>query len=404
MPQKTRSPKDLGIGDFISFIRELLLWLATQVGDPDYRATLVDGLQAKFDALKAKVVEYENLTELVPEFNKLYTTTGKALHEGLSMLKTMLPSFFPDPAVLGEFSLADPISFDLDDLYITAQACFDHWADVSALPEYAEVAPDFIAVLAKFDDFVAKRDDYEAKFGEMEAAQNDILDLREAVEEQERDLFNYYRAKHPKGDDEFWTETPWGTTGEPESEKLPAVTGFHLVFVDPNLTLAWDAVEGADGYELREGNNPLIMARTIYEGPETEFTYDPPGGHLYFRVWAKKGEEMGEPGDAIDIEIEGNPPGQPQNLQVELQPDGSLRITWDAPPEGSPEYCNLYIKDVETGQPAPTKPSEPYYDEMIVYQITISDPIPGRTYFVWVTAFDDGVEGEPAGPVSVDII
>ena len=161
MPQKTRRPERLNLGDFISFVRELLLWLATQVGDPDYRAVLVDGLQAKFDALEAKLVEYRQLKIHVPELNKLYTDAGDALHEGLSMLKTMLPSFFENPDVLGEFALADPIPFDFDDLYIIAQACFNHWADVSALPEYAVVAPDFNSVGAKYNDFVAKRDEYE---------------------------------------------------------------------------------------------------------------------------------------------------------------------------------------------------------------------------------------------------
>ena len=81
MPQKARYPKDLGIGDFISFIRELLLWLASQVGDPDYRAILVDGFQAKFDALEAKLVEYKQLIIHVPEINKLYTGAADALHE-----------------------------------------------------------------------------------------------------------------------------------------------------------------------------------------------------------------------------------------------------------------------------------------------------------------------------------
>ncbi len=247
MPQKTRYPARLNLGDFISFIRELLLWLATQVGDPDYRAVLVDGLQAKFDALEAKLVEYRQLEIHVPELNTLYTGAGKSLHEGLSMLKTMLPSFFDDPDVLGEFALANAIPFDLDDLYIIAQACFDHWADVSALPEYAVVAPDFTNVEAKYDDFVAKRDEYEAKFGEMEAAQNDLIVLRDAVEEQERDLFNYYRAKHPKGDDEFWTETPWGTTSQQGGggEKLPTPENFGLEFLDPNLRIFWDAVASA---------------------------------------------------------------------------------------------------------------------------------------------------------------
>lgn len=407
MAPKCRYPKDLGLHDFLTFVKDMVGWLLGEVGKPDYRASVVDGFDLKVSALETAVVAYSTLQSHVPELHKILDDKAKLIQKALQSMKTLLPVFFPDPAIVGEFGLAVDINLDNDDLYVIGMACLTHWGEVSADPAFAEVVSDFAELQTVFDEFVAARGNWLSHDQALDEAQNTILAERATVEEHERNIFNYYRAKHPDAKDEWWTDSPWGRTGESGGgggDKLPAVTGFHLVFVDPNLTLAWDEVEGADGYELREGNNPLIMARTIYEGSETEFTYDPPGGHLYFRVWAKKGDEMGEPGDAIDIEIEGNPPGQPQNLHVELQPDGSLRITWDAPPEGSPEYCNLYIKDVETGQPAPTKPSEPYYDEMIVYQITISDPIPGRTYFVWVTAFDDGVEGEPAGPESVDII
>jgi len=228
MPIKTRAPKDLGIDDFISFIRLLLKWLVREVGDPDYRATLVDGLQAKFDALKAKFLEYKQLKIHVPEKNELYTDAADALHKGLSMLKGLLPSFFDDPDILGFFGLANPIKTDLDELYSTGQVCFDQWATVSADPEYADVAADFDNVLVLFNDFVTKRDEYELKFQAMQAAQNDMETLRAGIEEQERDLFNYYRSKHPKGDDPWWTDTPWGGTGEsgepPVTEFVATVT------------------------------------------------------------------------------------------------------------------------------------------------------------------------------------
>ena len=202
---------------------------------------------------------------------------------------------------------------------------------------------------------------------------------------------------------ELGFQTKSGIWTPEEPEKLPAVTGLALEFLDPDLRLFWDEVEGADGYELREGNNPLIMARTIYEGPDTEFTYDPPGGHLYFRVWAKKGDEMGLPGDAIDIEIEGTPPGPPQNLNLTILSDGSLKVGWEPPLTGTPEYFRLYLAIVDTGSPAPEMSEEPYFDELITLGVGFSSPTAGKTYYVWVSAFDDGVEGDAAGPESIDI-
>ena len=108
--------------------------------------------------------------------------------------------------------------------------------------------------------------------------------------------------------------TPYGThhgdTGD-GGEQLPTPENFGLEFLDPDLRIFWDAVEGATSYHLEMGNNPTILGTNLYDGTDTEFTFDPPGGHLYFRVWAMKGEEWGERGEAIDIEVEGTPPGPP---------------------------------------------------------------------------------------------
>jgi hypothetical protein len=402
MPIKTRRPTRLNIDDFISFMRQLLLWLAGQVGDPDYRAVLVDGLQAKFDALAAKFLEYKQLKIHVPEKNELYTDAAKELHKGLSMLKGLLPSFFDDPDIHGFFGLAKPIPTDLDELYSTGQICFDQWATVSGEPEYVPVVPDFADVLVLFNDFVIKRDEYEAKFQAMQAAQNDMETLRAEIEEQERDLFNYYRSKHPKGDDAWWTETPWGGTGESEPEQLPAVTGLALDYDDPNLTVTWDEVDGADGYKLMMGNNPTILTTTLYGGPETRYIFDPPGGHHYFRVWAMKGDDLGARGDYVEIEIEGVPPAVPKQLKVTRE-GGYLKWEWKSGGD-VPQYYRLYIAIVATGSPAPSRPAEPDVDELITLFVSTFAPGPGNTVYGWVTAFGDGAESDAVGPVGIDVL
>lgn len=403
MAQKTRYPRNLGIDDFISFIRVLLLWLASQVGDPDYRAVLVDGLQAKFDALEAKMLLYKQLKIHVPEINKLYNNSAKALRNGLVMLRGIMPSFYEDPDVLGLFGLANPIPSDLDELYSTGRVCFDKWADVSADPEYAPVVPDFEDVLVLFNDFVTKRDEYEAKSLLRQQLQNDMLELRDEIEEQEREIFHYYSAKHPDENAEWWTDTPWGTSSGGGSEKLPAVSGFGMEFLDPNLHLYWEAVSGADGYKLMMGNNPIILTTTIYTGPDTEFTFDPPGGHLYFKVWAMKGDELGEPGEALDIVIEGVAPPKPMNIRLE-RVDNYVKIGWDAGEGTVPQYFRLYTVIVPTGSPAPVKPDEPEVDELITTSVSIFAPAPGNKVYAWVTAFGDGAESNAEGPGSIDIM
>jgi len=308
MPNKTRAPKDLGIDDFISFIRLLLLWLAGQVADPDYRAALVDGLQAKFDALEAKFLEYKQLKIHVPEKNELYTNAADALHKGLSMLKGLLPSFFDDPDIHGFFGLAKPIPTDLDELYSTGQICFDQWATVSGEPEYADVAPDFADVLVLFNDFVIKRDEYEAKFQAMQAAQNDMEDLRAEVEDQERDLFNYYRSKHPKGDDPWWTDTPWGGTGEtePEEPELPDWPGpmkkYSVIEVQPGtVQIDYSGVKEATKAVIERrlvGTDEWIRVAEVPMAPEDILPFremhGPPGMWEY-RTTPYRNDEPGLP-------------------------------------------------------------------------------------------------------------
>jgi len=198
--------------------------------------------------------------------------------------------------------------------------------------------------------------------------------------------------------------TPYGTHETPEEpEQLPTPENFGLEFTDPNLRLYWDAVEGATGYVLKEGTNPMILARTIYEGPDTEFKYDPPGGHLYFRVWAMKGEEWGARGEAIDIEIVGVRPGAPKNLVLNY--DGTyVRASWEEPDTGVPEYFRLYAATVPMGSIAPVRPAEPDVDEIITLEVGIFAPPPGSTVYIWVSAFHDGEEGDSVGPEGINII
>ena len=183
-------------------------------------------------------------------------------------------------------------------------------------------------------------------------------------------------------------------------DKLPAVTGFGLEFTDPLLRLYWDAVAGADGYKVALGNNPLLLTTTLYIGPDTEYTFDPPGGHHYFKVWAMDGEDLGEPGDAIDIEIEGVQPPPPVDLVVTLLPDNKVKITWDSPGGTVYQGCSLYSVVVPTGSPVPD-PGDPIYDELIVYSITLGELEPGMTRYAWVSGEHDGEVSELTGPVWV---
>jgi len=97
-------------------------------------------------------------------------------------------------------------------------------------------------------------------------------------------------------------------------------------------------------------------------------------------------------------------PGPPENLQIEIMPDGKIKFFWDSPLTGVPEYCNFYLEIVDTGMPEPSMGDTPYREEIITNQAIIDSPGPGKTVYGWATAFDDGEEGEACGPESIDIM
>ena len=197
---------------------------------------------------------------------------------------------------------------------------------------------------------------------------------------------------------EIWTPGGGGTSPE-----IGVPENLAAVIEGENVRISWDPVDGADSYQLVHTEFPPLFLG-LYDGADTEFVHvNPDGGTHYYNVRAKKGDSYSEYPDAVSVEVIGVPPGPPQNLTVEVQSDGSVEFTWDPPLTGSPEHCNFYLEIVNTGDPEPSMPATPYQDELIVYQVTIADPGSGKTVYGWATAFDDGVEGEAAGPVSVEI-
>ena len=247
MAPKCRYPINLGLNDFLTFVKDMVTWLLGEVGKPDYRASVVAGFDLKVAALETAVLAYSTLQSYAPELHKVLDEKAKAIRTALQSMKTLLPVFFPDPAIVGEFGLAGEIELDNDDLYVKGQACLAHWGEVSADPDYASVITDFAELQVVFDEFVAARADWVSSDQALDEAQNTILTERANVEEQERDIFTYYRAKHPDTKDEWWTDSPWGRTGGSGGggEQLPTPENFGLEFLDPDLRIFWDAVASA---------------------------------------------------------------------------------------------------------------------------------------------------------------
>jgi hypothetical protein len=288
MAKKNRFPQHYGWEDFLSFMRELLLWLTGQVGEPDYQADFVTGLEGKVDDYEAALIDYSAKKNLAPEQRKLVDIAVKNLRESLIQAKLTLPVFFPDPAVLGEFDLAQDVPSDEDDLYIMASACLAHWDLVKLLPEYAPLVADFSALQTAFDDFVSSRTTYQTTFQAMQTAQNELIEKREPINTQERKLFDWYRSRHRESQAEWWTASPWGISsggtqpgepGEPVGAFPDKVSNMTVKKASPPQTgaiVSCDPLEGVIGYNVCKAKVPTGMPRPTRPAEKWVFIEEPP--------------------------------------------------------------------------------------------------------------------------------
>jgi len=212
----TRDPGSLSYDDYKYWIRkEVLKFLTDHAGDSDYPSHIVPSVAAfetMIDAYDAAFNPYHELIDLANKTNKSYTGAADDLAKKLQQIKYAIPTIDPDPVVLAQFDLGQEIPNDRDLLLTVAVNALAHWATVSADPKFGPIVGDFDALQVLYDDCVAKQDIYVDTEDQRQATQNSVLATREALHVTERKVFNWYRSRHPNGQDEWWTATPWGRT------------------------------------------------------------------------------------------------------------------------------------------------------------------------------------------------
>jgi len=315
MPKKSRFPQHLGWEDFLSFMRELIMWLMSQVGDPDHQPSFEVGMEAKVDDYEAALTTYKMKKDLSPEKKKLKDAAIKVLRVALTRVKDTLPVFFANPDILGQFGIAGSIETDEDELYIQASGCMGHWAMVSGDPEFAPLVPDFTVAQTAFDDFVAKRQDFTLTFQAMQAAQNDMEELRIPIQEQERKIFDWYRSRHSDSNDPWWTDTPWGTSsGEeppaPDWPDWPGPVEASAEQIDEGLVrITFSGLNGGktlriDRLKQGDADYVLVTQGLPLDDPEEVMPFD--DNHLDKKKYTYKltpFDEVGNPGMPALVEV-----------------------------------------------------------------------------------------------------
>ena len=327
MPIKTRDPKSLGNADYLSWLKRVLEWLGDHSGDADYPAHLTTGLDAKIVAFENALTAYNSLKELSDEGKSdLFDAAFKVLYEQLRRIQIALPTVAPNPPVLAEFELSDPIPNDKDEIYLLAKNVLARWATVANEPQFAPVKPDFAILQTLYDDYVVKRDAFYDIFNQKQTAQNDVLTTRAACNEQERAIFTWYRSRHRIPTDEWWTETWWGKSSDKEEpgEKLPAPAG--LMFDQFRTQFAWQTVATATKYQL-EVKNKATQQTTTYETDKLTQKAELPQGDYTAKVRAVREASPTEMSDwSAEIAV-GIIFAAPQHLKYI---PGQHKFTWDA--------------------------------------------------------------------------
>ena len=212
---KTRYPSKLYHTDYFTFATNVSVWCGNHAGDPDYPAHLATGFSVKVTALGAALDLWDGLNQAQKGKSAIFTERSTVIAKQLQLIKDLLPTTIIEPPVLADFGLDRKIPEDRDDLFFVAQTCVGHWVDISVPavpPEYLPLESDFVALQAMFAAFEAAKAEHFAAMNAAQEAQNDVLTTREACHEQERKIFNWYRARHSNTQDEWWTGTWWGAS------------------------------------------------------------------------------------------------------------------------------------------------------------------------------------------------
>jgi hypothetical protein len=135
--------------------------------------------------------------------------TIKAMKQKLSWMRNILPTLI-EPGVMKLFGFDEKIPTLYAEIKDYADVADAYWQTVKLLPLYAPVAAgcnDLAPLLAIYDSARAIQ---VTSDGEYNQRQNEKVSAREAHHIIERKIFNWYAANYPDGQDQYWTQTPWG--------------------------------------------------------------------------------------------------------------------------------------------------------------------------------------------------
>jgi len=213
--KKSRTPYYFKDDDYDNFLRGIEKYHDDHGGDPDFYphwailAPLIGAFHADFQAYKAA-------QQLIEDTRRNFDEKVKELRENLIGLRRQLPVLIRDDSVLGHFGLEDDVPEDVDLLLVNARICRDYWeslCDPDPPVEYDPLAGKLDATSALVDDTEDAQRAYADAIRGREEARVVKDEAREAVNDEERGMFAWYRGIWTDPEDDRWSATPWGASG-----------------------------------------------------------------------------------------------------------------------------------------------------------------------------------------------
>ena len=246
--QHARVPHNIGDSNYGEWTLEIEQFLSDDRSMPHRPAQWVAEQAAKGLVFRIALDGMNSALATRKSASDTIKSTVKSLKQKLSWMRQILPTL-KDASILLPFGL----DRDIPDKYAEVKDYGDtantYWLTVRAQPFYAPVLAgcDELANLLATYDFA--RATQIAADGEYGQRQNEKDTARAAHNDCERRIFNWYVSYYPDGQDDYWTNTPWGkATGSETETALPAPT--MLIFDQMRTMFSWQSVPQATKYEL----------------------------------------------------------------------------------------------------------------------------------------------------------
>jgi hypothetical protein len=217
-----RNPRLISDSEYGEFCKVLKHFLSDDASLP-HRPEYLVAEQAAFTAEFNTAVDVMNFArnEMVGASLHLKNTITK-LDKKVRWMRNIIPTLVSNKRqILISFGLDVKVPRAYEELKNYADAANGHWQTVKLDPLFAPVAAGCNELADLIAEFEANENIQMDKIGEYHQKQNAKDLARLGHQRIERAIFRFYVAFYPDGQEDYWTQTPWGRAPKGKKKEKP---------------------------------------------------------------------------------------------------------------------------------------------------------------------------------------